>query len=544
MKRSTFLVIFLIVVSASSAFAAIGPFTTRVAFTTDRDGNGEIYTMLPGGSGLQRLTNNTALDTHASYSLDGRKIAFTSDRDGINEIYLMNADGSNQTRLTNNPASDLLPTLSPTRNEVVFVSNRSGNFDIFAASTNPDDGVGVAQMTNDPGTDTDPSFSPKGDKIVFVSNRDGNTEIYTMNANGTQETRLTTNDLSDSRPKFSRDGKKIVFSRQVLDATGFIQQIVVMNANGTNPIVLTSAGGNSNPDFSADGSRIFFVSNRDGNSEIYSMTADGANQVRLTFNTVNDLAPSTQDVFEIETSSVYRPNTGQWVLLTENVFPPLAITVTFGGQPGDLPVTGDWDDDGRTDIGVFRNGTFLLGLLKKSPVGITIVQQLPAISFGQAGDLPVAGDWDGDGKDDVGVFRPGVATGRFFLRQPVRVFFPFQTGFITIVFDFGIAGDQPVAGDWDGDGADTTGVYRPGDPGAFLLSNSFTNNDVDFNFNFGSPGDVPVAGDWLALGRDGVGLLVPGIPVMLLTSELSSKAAFAFPFGNPGEIPVAGSWAP
>jgi hypothetical protein len=155
----------------------------------------------------------------------------------------------------------------------------------------------------------------------------------------------------------------------------------------------------------------------------------------------------------------------------------------------------------------------------------------------------VAGDWDGDGIDDVGVFRPG-ATGRFFLRQPFEVTVPFpHTIVLTINFPFGAAGDQPVAGDWDGNGGETVGVYRPGDPGTFLLSNSLS-DDIDFNFTFGGPGDLPVAGDWLALGRDGVGIFIPGIPVMLLTPELSSKAAFAFTFGQPGDVPVAGSFAP
>ena len=74
MKR-IFLAVFLTFVT-STAFAVTGPFTKKIAFTTDRDGNSEIYTANPNGSTLTRLTNNTSTDTHASFSRDGKKIAF------------------------------------------------------------------------------------------------------------------------------------------------------------------------------------------------------------------------------------------------------------------------------------------------------------------------------------------------------------------------------------------------------------------------------------------------------------------------------------
>src|SRR5688572_26241940 len=205
-----------------------------------------------------------------------------------------------------------------------------------------------------------------------------------------------------------------------LTVTGVQTCALPIYTNGANVSVLTSAGANSNPIFSADDKRIFFNSNRDGNNELYSMAINGSNQVRMTNNAFSDIAPSVQSLFEVETVGVYRPITGQWIFLTENVTGELAFSVNFGGQPADLPVTGDWDGDGRTDIGVFRNGTFHLALLKGNG-GPVFLQLLTPFTFGQAGDLPVGGDWDGDGKHDVGVFRPG-ATGRFLLRQPMRIF--------------------------------------------------------------------------------------------------------------------------
>ena len=95
-----------------TAFATFsGEDGTKIAFTSDRDGNNEIYVMnAQDGSNQTRLTDNPASDEFPSWSPDGVKIAFTSDRDGNTEIYVMNAqDGSNQTRLTDNAASDALP---------------------------------------------------------------------------------------------------------------------------------------------------------------------------------------------------------------------------------------------------------------------------------------------------------------------------------------------------------------------------------------------------------------------------------------------------
>jgi Tol biopolymer transport system component len=537
MKR-TILAILLTLVS-SNAFAVTGPFTRKIAFTTDRDGNSEIYTANPNGSTLSRLTNNTATDTHASFSRDGKKIAFMSARDGNNEIYVMNANGTGQTRLTNNPANDSQPAWSPDGTKIVFLSARNGNNDIFSMNA---DGTFVSPLTNDPASDSDPSFSPSGDKIVFLSTRAGNSQVFTMSAIGTNEVRLTNTGLTEVHPRFSRDGQKITFARHVLGSAGFNLQVVVTNSDGTDASVLTALGANSNPEFSADDSRIFFNSNRDGNNEIYSMVSDGSGEVRLTNSASIDIAPSVQSVIEVERVGVYRPSTGQWILATENAQPMLTVSVTFAGQSGEIPVVGNWDGDTRTDLGFFRDGVFRLVLLKVVG-GHIILQELAPISFGQAGDLPVAGDWNGDGKDDVGVYRPA-ALGRFLLRQPVQLggLFP-MTVITTITVEFGTTSDLPITGDWNGDGIETVGVYRPGDPGPFLLTNSNA-GQLDAIFNFGNPNDLPLVGDWLGTGVDGVGLLSSTTQNMFLAIDTSGKPALIIPFGAPGDIPFGGSWFP
>ncbi|HUU97683.1 MAG TPA: hypothetical protein VM487_18260, partial [Phycisphaerae bacterium] len=83
---------------AEAAFPGVNG---KIAFTTGRDGNYEIYVMNPDGSGLTRLTSNAAIDEAPAWSPDGTEIAFQTNRDGNYEIYVMNADGSGQTNLTN-----------------------------------------------------------------------------------------------------------------------------------------------------------------------------------------------------------------------------------------------------------------------------------------------------------------------------------------------------------------------------------------------------------------------------------------------------------
>ena len=85
----------------------------KIAFTSDRDGNSEIYSMNPNGQGLDRLTNNPQSDRDPAWSPDGNRIAFQSNRDGNYEIYAMNSNGQSLDRLTNNPAYDSSPDWQP-----------------------------------------------------------------------------------------------------------------------------------------------------------------------------------------------------------------------------------------------------------------------------------------------------------------------------------------------------------------------------------------------------------------------------------------------
>src|SRR5438309_1754222 len=103
------------------------PAAGQIAFTTDRDGNVDIYVMNADGSGVRNLSNNPSPDAVPTWALDGTRIAFYSERDGNGEIYVVNADGSNPLNLTNNPASDATPAWSPDGTKIAFNSKREEN---------------------------------------------------------------------------------------------------------------------------------------------------------------------------------------------------------------------------------------------------------------------------------------------------------------------------------------------------------------------------------------------------------------------------------
>ncbi|HEX8181734.1 MAG TPA: S8 family serine peptidase, partial [Pyrinomonadaceae bacterium] len=207
----------------------------KIAFSSTRDGQAEVYTMNPDGSEQTRLTvHDYSDDLWPEYSPDGTKIAFTSGRgdDLYYQIYVMNADGTNVQRITNSRTGDCAESAwSPDGKQIAFRTNRdAGDWEIYVINV---DGTNERRLTNSPGWDLDPSWSPDGTKIAFETTRNdpSNLEIYTMNPDGTNQINLTNNlgtvgAHNDYYPAWSSDGSKIAY---VFDADG-TDEIYVMNA--------------------------------------------------------------------------------------------------------------------------------------------------------------------------------------------------------------------------------------------------------------------------------------------------------------------------
>ena len=180
---------------------------------------------------------------------------------------------------------------------------------------------------------------------------------------------------------------------------------------------------------------------------------------------------------------------GEWFLDNgSGGWDPVGDTVyqNFGAL-ADIPVTGDWDGDGKTEVGTYRRGMWFLdqnGNGAWDP-GVDTVYQ----NFGAPDDIPVTGDWNGDGRTEVGTYRRGM----WFLDNGNGVWDP---GVDTVYQNFGAPDDIPVTGDWNGDGRTEVGAWRRG---TWFLDNGNGRWDagVDTIYqNFGAADDIPVTGNW------------------------------------------------
>jgi hypothetical protein len=237
-----------------------------------------------------------------------------------------------------------------------------------------------------------------------------------------------------------------------------------------------------------------------------------------------------------DTIGVYRPSANQFLLRNSNTAGPSDISQTFG-IAGDLPITGDWDGNGIDDGGVFRPSTGQFLLRQNFKLKATIIT---LNNFGQAGDLPVAGDWNGDGIDTVGVFRP--STGQWILTNGPNL--NNTTPPVNFDFVFGQNGDAPIVGDWNFDNIDTPGLFRGG-ISQFILSNGFQGTTDITPFTFGQLGSVAMAGDWNGDGVDTVGVFNPGTGLMSLNNVNAAANGvndFTFAFGLNGDFPLGGEW--
>ena len=196
--------------------------------------------------------------------------------------------------------------------------------------------------------------------------------------------------------------------------------------------------------------------------------------------------------------AVWRPSTHEWWI-------PGQPTVLWG-DPGDVPVPGDYDGDGATDIAVFRatqhawyirnqpgalwgdvgdvavpadydgNGTTDIAVWRPSS-GLWFIRNQTTIQWGQAGDVPIPADYDGNGTADIAIWRP--STGEWFIRNQATI-------------QWGQAGDVPLPADYDGNGTADIAVYRP--------SNFFWFVRGIVTVGWGGPGDIPMARD-VGLGK-------------------------------------------
>jgi subtilisin family serine protease len=199
--------------------------------------------------------------------------------------------------------------------------------------------------------------------------------------------------------------------------------------------------------------------------------------------------------------TIYAVNAGgQWTRWDElNVF---ANKKSFYyGNPGDVGFSGDWNCDGEATPGLYRQSDGFVYLRNSNTQGIADI----TFFFGNPGDIPVAGDFNDDGCDTVSLYRP--SEGRFYVINQLGKNGG-GLGAAQTSYYFGNPGDKPFAGDFDGDGIDTFGLHRESS-GFVYFRNSHTQGIADSQFIYGNPGDILFAGDWDGDGDDTVAVYRP-----------------------------------
>jgi hypothetical protein len=243
-----------------------------------------------------------------SWSPDGRSIAFVGFRDGrVGDIFTIGPNGRNERRLTTNREHEDMPRWSPDGSKIAFVRHTGGaliNFHIFVMNAN---GTGQTQLTHEGAPNFAPAWSPDGTKIVFVSQRDQSSEIYVMNADGSGQTRLTTpsrlatgvTGAANDSPDWSPDGSRIAFASNRSELTAW--RLYSMRPDGTDVRPLTQNPipwhNERRPAWSRDGSKVAYVSGPGRippltNSEIFVVNADGSGDRRITRSDEAETSPT------------------------------------------------------------------------------------------------------------------------------------------------------------------------------------------------------------------------------------------------------------
>ena len=257
-----------------------------------------------------------------------------------------------------------------------------------------------------------------------------------------------------------------------------------------------------------------------------------------------------------------------WILADANGVP--IKRVRFGMSEG-IPVTGDWNGDGVTKVGVFLDGVWFLDLNGDGEWGEGDLW----VKLGKKSDQPVAGDWNGDGKTDIGIFGPkwiGDSTAiaaepglpdsqnlpsairpKNVPPTPTEATVGWRTlkkghvgqmrsDLIDHVFQYGEKGDRAVVGDWNGDGIHTIGIFRDG---VWFLDmdgdGRWSKGDVAVEF--GQAGDIPVVGDWTGDGISKLGVYRNGTFYLDTNNNRQLDATDkVFALGHASDRPVAGDW--
>jgi len=315
------------VTSASQPITLDFDFTTDlVAFRRTAGNSQDIYLMTSDGSAFLNLTDNPSGDTDPAWSPDGSRIAFVSTRSGNADLWVVDVESGDLTQVTDNQGSVRFPQWSPDGTMIAYSANVNDQRDIYVIGAPPMASSALAnssfsaqapiQVTDNPATDNEPVWSPDGLEIFFFSNRDSDGAIWSIDFDGmigSDPANLTIDFVFACAPG---SGWSLVDGRVKLSFVGETDDqldIWTMDLDGSNQMNVTdhpadefysswmgdgapsgasgSHAGSPSSASSQSQTRLVFDSNRDGDWQLYSISEDGSDVVRLTDYSSDDEMP-------------------------------------------------------------------------------------------------------------------------------------------------------------------------------------------------------------------------------------------------------------
>jgi Tol biopolymer transport system component len=279
-------------VAASSAQATFPGENGRITFSSDRLGHFEIYSALPGGGDVRRLTHSGEANSVVSdWSPDGRWIVFDSDRAADVQVFIMRADGTRERQLTFRPGFTANPAFAPDGRRIVFQHARPDQpSDLYIMNLRSGEWQRVTRTPNV--FEFTPQFSPDGRWIAYTQFREQQAPaVYLIRPDGSDRHRLTPLRLRAGVPDWRPDGKRIVITSNV-DVPNSDIYTIQPNGHGLRQLTHGPADEDDGT-YSPRGGRIVFTRfpARGDNADIWMIHGDGTRLRPVITSPALDLAP-------------------------------------------------------------------------------------------------------------------------------------------------------------------------------------------------------------------------------------------------------------
>jgi hypothetical protein len=525
--------------NGSGGFAArvsynVGSTPAAVAvLDLNRDGNPDIAVGNSGGNNVSVLLGNGdgTVQTAVNYSMGASPVSIVGadlNGDGLADLIVGTTDG----------VYALLGTASTLSLSSIGTGVLSG---ATAADVNNDGRVDVPVMGSGSvwvriqaqnGTFSNSSFMAAGTTpsgfAVGDYNGDGNIDIATANTGSNNASVILGNGNGTFQPAVSYGA-----------GTGPVALVTTdYNGDGKSDLVVVNGTGNSVTLLKGKGDGTFFEGipvatggtpagvaagdfNGDGVVDL-AVTNSADNTVSVYLGKKSAVSNVDFDGDGKSSPVVYR--SGIWYVLSSSS--PGSYLVTQWGMAGDVPVAGDYDGDGTTDIAVWRPSNGIWYILPSATPGSYIATQ-----WGIQSDVAVPGDYDGDGKTDIAVWRPSNGVWYVLLSGTPGSYTANQ---------WGLHSDAPVSGDFDGDGKTDVAVWRPSSGIWYVQSSGNPGNYTATQW--GLEADIPVPGDFDGDGNTDIAVWRADSGIWYQLPSGSQGTYSAIQWGVSDDRPVPGDF--